>query len=280
VFTHYAPDEKNTPRQIRMLLNIGGAEPSAGIPSGIHWHMNIANQITYISTDSQRQVIPWVQQKDEAGRITIYQSKASRLTAQQVASSAKRIMDCVDCHDRPSHIFIPPDEAVDNALLARHMDASLPFIKQQAVEALAKKYSSKPEALRGIASALRAFYSGNYPQVYSAQHAAVEAAVAEVQNIYAANFFPYMKVDWRTHPNNIGHMYSPGCFRCHDGQHVSAAGKVIPNTCNTCHTVLEQVESGAPVMGDVASVQFQHPVDIGDLTQVVCSDCHTGGAGP
>ena len=280
VFTHYAPDEKNTPRQIRMLLDIGGAESRTGIPSGIHWHMNIANQITYVSTDSERQVIPWVQKKDEFGRITVYESKSSKLTSQQLARASKRLMDCVDCHDRPSHIFLPPDEAVDSALFAKRMDTALPFIKQQAVEALTRKYSSKPEALKSIADTLRAFYSSKYPQVYSAQHTAVEAAVSEVQNIYAANFFPYMKVDWRTHPNNIGHLYFPGCFRCHDGQHVSADGKMIPNTCNTCHTVLQQNESGVAMMGNAATVEFKHPVDIGDLTQVACSDCHTGGTGP
>jgi nitrate/TMAO reductase-like tetraheme cytochrome c subunit len=280
VFTHFASDEKNTPRQIRMLLNIGGAEPSLGIPSGIHWHMNIANQITYISTDNQRQVIPWVQQKDQFGHVTVYQSKASPLTPQQVAGASKRVMDCVDCHDRPSHIFLPPDEAVDNALLTKHIDASLPFIKQQALEVLTKNYGDKEEALQSIASMLRGYYSSKYPQVYSTQHTSVEAAVTEVQNIYSSNFFPYMKVDWRTHPNNIGHMYFPGCFRCHDGQHESARGKVISNSCNTCHTVLQQEESGVPVMGNTAGVEFKHPVDVGDLTQVACSDCHTGGTGP
>ena len=280
VFTHYAPDEKNTPRQIRMLLDIGGAEPSTGIPSGIHWHMNISNQISYISTDSQRQVIPWVQQKDQSGHVTIYQSKASKLTPPQIAAASKRIMDCVDCHDRPSHIFLPPDEAVDNALFAKRMAASLPFLKQQALEVLTKNYPTKPEALANIASALRGFYSSKYPQLYSSQRASVDAAVAEVQTIYAANFFPYMKVDWRTHPNNIGHLYFPGCFRCHDGQHASADGKVIPNGCNSCHSVLEEAESGVPVMGNTAGVEFKHPVDVGDLTQVTCSDCHTGGTGP
>ncbi len=280
VFTHYTPDEKNTPRQIRMLLDIGGAEPSAGIPSGIHWHMNISNQISYISTDSQRQVIPWVEQKDQFGHVTVYQLKASPLTPQQVATASRRVMDCVDCHDRPSHIFLPPDEAVDNALFTKHIDATLPYIKQQAVEALTRNYTSKPEALQNIGSALRAFYSSKYPKVYSAQRTPLEAAVGEVQNIYAANFFPYMKVDWRTHPNNIGHLYFPGCFRCHDGQHVSSDGKTIPNTCNTCHTVLQQVDSGVPVIGNMAGMEFKHPVDVGDLTQVACSDCHTGGTGP
>jgi nitrate/TMAO reductase-like tetraheme cytochrome c subunit len=280
VFTHFAPDEKNTPEQIRMLLDIGGAEPSAGIPSGIHWHMNINNQITYIATDTQRQVIPWVEQRDRFGHATVYQAKDSKLSPQQVASAVKRLMDCVDCHDRPSHIFQPPEMAVDNALLTRHIDPSLPFIKQQAVEVLTKTYTGKEQALNSIGIALRGFYASKYPQIYNTQRTSVEAAVSEVQNIYAGNFFPEMKVDWRTHPNNIGHMYFPGCFRCHDGQHVSAEGKVIPKTCNSCHTVLQQTASGAPMMGNVTGAEFKHPVDIGDLSQVACSDCHTGGSGP
>ena len=101
-----------------------------------------------------------------------------------------------------------------------------------------------------------------------------------MQHIYQSTIFPYMKVDWRTHPNNIGHLYSPGCFRCHDGQHVSADGKVIPKDCDTCHTVLAEVQSGTPLIRHEQGVPFQHPVDIGDLMQVSCSDCHTGGVGP
>ena len=75
VFYHYAEDEKNTPRQIRMLINTGGAEPDTGLPSGIHWHMNIANQITYIASDAQRQVIPWVAGQGHAGQSDGVQSQ-------------------------------------------------------------------------------------------------------------------------------------------------------------------------------------------------------------
>lgn len=280
VFTHYGSDEKNTPRQVRMLINTGGAEAVGGIPSGIHWHMNIAHQITYVAADSQRQVIPWVRVKDQNGIVTTYLARDSQLTAEQIKKAPKRLMDCVDCHDRPSHVFQPPDAAVDGAIFAKRIDSSLPFIKQQAVGVLTKDYTSKAEAERTIADALRKFYASKYPQTYASQRTSVEAAIAEVQNIYRANFFPDMKVDWRTHPNNIGHLYFPGCFRCHDGQHVSSDGKVVSKDCNTCHTVLQQVESGVPVMGTVGGVSFEHPVDIGDLSQVTCSDCHTGGTGP
>ena len=71
--------------------------------------------------------------------------------------------------------------------------------------------------------------------------------MTELQRIYSTTFFPYMRVNWKTHPNNIGHLYFPGCFRCHDGNHVSKDGKVISKDCNSCHTVLEQQESGTQI---------------------------------
>jgi nitrate/TMAO reductase-like tetraheme cytochrome c subunit len=280
IFYHYAADEKNTSRQIRMLINTGGAEPNTGIPTGIHWHMNIANQITFIATDAKSQVIPWVQVRDMQGRVITYQSKGSTLTPQQIQQAPKHVMDCIDCHNRPSHIFPPPDESVDQSLLAGRIDTSLPFIKQQAVSALAKSYGTNAEAMRGIANGIQDFYETKYREVYSNRQAAIETAIAEVQHIYQSTIFPYMKVDWQTHPNNIGHFYSSGCFRCHDGEHVSNLGKVLSKDCNTCHTIFAQLESAVPLFQHEPATPFKHPIDIGDLTQVSCNDCHSGGVGP
>ena len=277
VFTHFSYDESNTPLQVRMLINTGGAEPTQGLPEGIHWHMNIANQITYVAGDAQRQVIPWVEARDQQGHVTTYVAKDSKLTPEQIQQAPKRVMDCIDCHDRPSHIFTPPDQSVDSALLGRRLDPAMPFIKAQAVAALTASYNSSEEARSGIAKSLSDFYAGKYAQAYPPSGPAVKQAVAEVQRIYSSSIFPYMKVDWRVHPNNIGHYYFPGCFRCHDGQHVSAEGKVIPKDCNSCHTVLGQTKGQLPRTGVPAAPGFQHPVDLGDLTQVSCSDCHTGG---
>jgi hypothetical protein len=280
VFYHYGDDEKNTPRQIRMLINTGGAQSNTGFPSGIHWHMNIENRITYIATDAQHQVIPWVQARDMQGRNTVYAAKGASLTPKQIETATKHLMDCIDCHDRPSHVFTPPDRSVDDSLLAGRIDRSLPFIKQQGVLELAKSYATTDQALRGIATDIQQFYSAKYPDVYASRRTSIQAAITDLQHIYQSTVFPYMKVDWRTHPNNIGHFYTPGCFRCHDGQHVSSDGKVIPKDCNTCHTVQVQLESGTPLIRHEEGIPFKHPVDIGDLTQVTCSDCHTGGVGP
>jgi len=278
VFTHYASDETNTRRQIRMLIKTGGGDPATGAPEGIHWHMNIANEITYVS-DAKRQVIPYIRVKDMQGRVTEYFAKDSTLSKEQIASSPQRRMDCVDCHNRPTHIYVPPDLAVDQSILARRLDISLPFLKQQAVSALTGKYNTTDQAMQGIAKEFHDFYANKYPQLSRSKELEIRNAIDELQAIYKRTTFPEMKLDWQTHPNNIGHFYFNGCFRCHDGQHVSAEGKVVGKDCDTCHTILAQDE-GSVALAAPTPVAFKHPVDLGDMTQVNCSDCHSGGVGP
>ena len=278
-FTHYASDEKNTPRVVQLLIKTGGGDPATGAPSGIHWHMNIANEITYVAADNERQVIPYIHVKDMEGRVTEYYAKDSKLSKEQIAQAPKHRMDCIDCHNRPTHIYVPPDASVDQSITAHRLDPSLPFIKQQAVSALTGKYNNTNEAMQGIAKEMQDFYETKYPAVAKGQELQVRNAVLEVQRVYRDTIFPEMKVDWQTHPNNIGHLYFAGCFRCHDGQHVNAQGKVVPKDCDTCHTVFDQQENGASVLS-AQKQGFQHPQDIGDLTQVSCNDCHTGGVGP
>jgi nitrate/TMAO reductase-like tetraheme cytochrome c subunit len=279
VFTHYASDEKNTPRQVRMLIRTGGGDPATGAPEGIHWHMNISNDISYVAADDKHQVIPYIYVKDMQGRVTEYFAKDSTLTKEQIARAEKRRMDCVDCHNRPTHIYVPPDLAVDQSITARRLDVSLPYLKQQAVATLTGKYDTTDGALRAIATDIHDFYAGKYPELAKSKELEIRNAIAELQGIYRRTTFPEMKLNWQTHPNNIGHFYFNGCFRCHDGQHLSADGKIVSKDCNTCHTVLGQEESGVSMVTE-QKVSFQHPIDLGDMTQVNCSDCHTGGAGP
>ncbi|HUO26213.1 MAG TPA: NapC/NirT family cytochrome c [Candidatus Aquilonibacter sp.] len=279
VFTHYASDEQNTVRQIRLLIKTGGGDPATGAPAGIHWHMNIANKIDYVAADEQRQVIPYIHVEDVQGRVTEYYAKDSKMTRDQIAKAQRRRMDCVDCHNRPTHVYVSPDQAVDQSLLARRLDVSLPFIKQQAVTVLTGNYATTAAAMEGIANGLHDFYESKYPDVARTKQLEIRNAVDEVQQIFRRTTFPEMKVNWMTHPNNLGHFYFIGCFRCHDGQHVSTDGKVLSKDCNLCHTVLSQ-EEGSTSLTSVPVAAFKHPVDIGDLSQVTCSDCHTGGTGP
>jgi nitrate/TMAO reductase-like tetraheme cytochrome c subunit len=274
VINHFGNDEKNTPRSIRMLIKTGGGDPKAGMTSGIHWHMNIGNKITYWS-DRTRQDIPYVKVEDQYGKVTEYY--ASGADQSKISTMQSKRMDCVDCHNRPTHVYQVPDRSVDQAMLTGRIDPSLPYAKSKGVEVLAGEYKTTPEALQAIATKVPAFYKEKYPDVAAAKQKEIASMVAELQRIFQQSIFPEMKVDWRTHKDNVGHFYFTGCFRCHDGNHTSKDGKVISKNCDSCHTILGQEEGGVTVMGSVKGVEFKHPVDLGDLTQATCTDCHTGG---
>jgi hypothetical protein len=256
---HFMADEENSPWTIRLLMKIGGGDPTHGPVGGIHWHMNIANKVDYIATDHARQVIPWVRVTAADGTVTVYQSEDNPLTDEQVATASPRRMDCIDCHNRPSHNFQPPARAVNVAMATGRIDPKIPNVKKLAVEALTAEYATTEEAMRKIAEIVPG------------------PAVAEVQKIYRQNFFPEMKVNWRVYPNNIGHTIFPGCYRCHDGKHKSADGRVISHDCNACHTILAQGRGEQLQQISDAGFEFQHPTDIAEMwREMNCHECHTG----
>jgi NapC/NirT cytochrome c family, N-terminal region/Class III cytochrome C family len=280
VITRFGHDEKNSARQIRSLLRTGGGSPTTGITAGIHWHMNIGNEVWYGSSDPQRQKIPWVRIKDKQGKVTEYFDRSSPLTAEQSKNLQIRRMDCIDCHNRPSHIFRDPDSAVDLVLLTGLVDSSLPYVKREAVRALSQGYTTKDQAREGIANALDVFYLKQYPKVYETKRDAIKTAIGEVQKIYQTNIFPEMKVDWRTHPDNIGHTVYPGCFRCHEGNHFSRDGKVISKDCQLCHTIIGQETSVQKPTEVAAAEKFDHPWPLmGKHAQISCNQCHWRGRG-
>jgi hypothetical protein len=268
---HYLADEQNSPWTIALLMKIGGGDPEQGPTGGIHWHMNIANKIEYIHTDEQRQVIPWVRLTSKDGKVTVYQSTDSPLSAEQLKLQP-RVMDCIDCHNRPSHIYNPPSRSVNVAMGTGRLDPSLPFIKMNSVEVLTVEYKNSAEALKKIETSLLEKYK-DYPDKNK-----VNKAIKEIQKIYSQNFFPEMKVDWRTYPNNVGHTIYPGCYRCHDGKHTSSDGKVISHDCSSCHMIIAQGSEQPPKLIAPQGLEFEHPVDIGDVwKEMNCAECHTGG---
>ncbi len=276
VFEHFGFDEQNSLRQIRMLMKVGGGDPASGPVGGIHWHMNLNNQIEYIATDERRQNIPWVRMRNANGEVTEYVAQNASISQEQIEGTEKRVMDCIDCHNRPTHRFLSPNRAVDQSLAANRIDRGLPFIKAKAVEALSGDYSTSEEAVSRIGEFLANYYQTQHADIYSNHRGAVDAAVAEVQNIYRTYFFPEMKTNWTSHIDNIGHFNAQGCFRCHDGQHRSKEGKVIRNDCAICHTTLDQTFAGqtfTPPEG-----RFRHPVDLGDRNTWQCAACHKGDA--
>ena len=280
VYTHYLTDEKNSPWQIQMLIKVGGGNPALGATMGIHWHMNIKNAIEYIASDEKREKIPWFRSTDPSGKVTEYMSMENPLTPEQVAKGEIRKMDCVDCHNRPSHIFHPPDRSLDEAFITGRLDSSLPYLKKQAIDLLIKDYKTEQEAEQSIRSGLLQYYKENYLEVFEEKSVSIRQATEEILKIYKTNFFPDMKTDWRTHPDHVGHIVSDGCFRCHDGQHKSGEGKVLTRDCNICHTFLGQGPPEAVSKTPAMAQPFQHPVDVGvDVTEDKCTICHTGAGG-
>jgi NapC/NirT cytochrome c family protein len=273
-FNRYAYDEQNTLRQTKMLLNVGGGSPASGQVAGIHWHMNIGNEVTFIATDEHRQIIPWVRIKDRQGNVTEFYDRNRPLSDAEVQTAPRRLMDCIECHNRPAHVYQPPDQSVDQAFAAGKLDPSLPFLKREAIAVLTKQYKTENEALQAISTGLHQFYRNNYGSIYWNRTADISKAITELQRIFQTYTFPEMKTDWQTHPNNIGHFYFSGCFRCHDGEHVSKTGKVIRNDCDICHTVI--YDSAAPPERNAKMGSYKHPIELGDLAGLDCKVCHSG----
>jgi nitrate/TMAO reductase-like tetraheme cytochrome c subunit len=263
-FNYFQSDASNSPYSIRLLLKIGGSDPRRGPVGGIHWHNLPGNKVEYVATDEARQVIPWVRVTDAQGHVTVF--KTARFT-NDVSKMDLRTMDCMDCHNRPSHRYLSPEKAVNQAMALNRIDPAMPWIKTNAMFVLTRPYKTDEEASNGIAQAL----SVRYPD-----DARVKDAIATVQQIYADNFFPEMKASWASYPDNVGHMIWPGCFRCHDGQHKTEDRKITikANDCNTCHTILAQGAGAELDQLAPAGQQFKHP---GGDYDGSCTDCHNGG---
>jgi nitrate/TMAO reductase-like tetraheme cytochrome c subunit len=265
-YNHFLSDQTNPPFSVRLLLKVGGGDPTHGPVGGIHWHMSITNRVEYVATDTNRQEIPWVRLTDPLGVVTVFRAPGF---TNDLSRYTIRTMDCMDCHNRPAHRFVPPDAAVELALALRTLDPGLPYIKTNALFALTRPYKTGLEARDAIAT----FLAGRYPQGPS-----LRQAIPTVQQIYADNFFPAMKANWSVYPDNIGHKNWRGCFRCHDGRHKTEDGNrtIKADDCNACHIILAQGSGAELLKLSAAGQQFKHPG--GELAPGdQCADCHNGG---
>lgn len=280
-FSHFLPDSSNSPWQILLDVKIGGADPRSGPASGIHWHMDVSSRVEYLARDDQRQDIEWIRYTDlETGSTEVYTAAGAESLADTLPESAIRTMDCIDCHNRPTHILRSPSRSLDLALAAGRIDRSLPFIKRTAVRALTEEYPSRDSAVSAIERSLRHFYAKNYPDLATRDTQNISAAIAVLRGIYRNNDFPDMKVRWDIYPENNRHLAFKGCFRCHDGKHSTSDGRVVTRACTSCHVILAQGKPGAlEYAPDPNGLTFRHPVNIGGMwRQVTCPECHSGGS--
>lgn len=273
-FNYFMGDEKNTPWKLDLLMRIGGGNIETGPTSGIHWHMNIANKVTYVTLDSLRMNIPWIRSEGLDGKATIYRNKEISVTEEMLQEGHERRMDCVDCHNRPSHEYHPPPTSVNYAMSQGWIDPNLPYVKDLALNALKPEYKTKEAAMKGIKARMEQFYGTRYPRVADSLSTEISRAIKQVQKIYDRNFYPEMQITWQKYPDQIGHLYARGCFRCHDDKHVSDDGKVLSKDCNTCHILLAQELDGDQRLS-LSGVEYYHPEDVGTAwMEMNCDDCH------
>lgn len=269
--TYFRADEKNSPWTIQMLVKVGGGDAAKNRTKGIHWHMAAENKIEYIATDEKRMEIPWIRMTGADGIPTVYQTneKSKQLTPEQIASADIRTMDCIDCHNRPTHQYHSPERSLNEALASGLLNSDMPSIKANGIKALTGDYATEGGAFLGIEETLGKAYPEGGTEV--------ENAISTIQKIYSQNLFPEMKVSWKEYPDHIGHMITPGCFRCHNGDHENEQGKTISRDCNSCHTIIAQGPGRDITSVNTGGLEFKHPEDIDEeWKETRCDECHTG----
>jgi hypothetical protein len=243
VFSKYAEDETNTRTETVLMMMVGGNKIS-----GIHVaHLGPGVHIRFAASDPLRQTIPWIEYRNtDTGEARAF--VGTDPSPDSGKAPAKFEMQCVDCHNRPTHTFDLPERAMDKALALGEVSATLPFIKKKGVELLKANYASSADAGAYLPVALVSYYQKTYPDLYSRRSQEINQASQAILAIYQRNVFPELKVSWGTYPNNLGHTDFPGCFRCHDGAHTSADGKTITQDCTACHEALAMDEASPEIL--------------------------------
>jgi nitrate/TMAO reductase-like tetraheme cytochrome c subunit len=262
---HFQEDETNTEVQTVLALKIGGgaipAAASLTVPAsteppllpeaaGIHWH--VATKVEYMS-DPKRETISLVRVHRPDGSLKEYRRPGAEDAPKDSTGHEQhlRTMDCVDCHNRPAHIYKPAQRALEEAIVDGHISTRLPFIRREALAAIQEDYPTSEAAQSGISGRLRGFYGREYPALDAESANLLPASIEGVQAVYARNVFPAMRVGWGTYPNHIGHEAGPGCFRCHDEELATSEGETISQDCGLCHSLLAIEEENPPILQQI-----------------------------
>ncbi|MCB2218922.1 MAG: NapC/NirT family cytochrome c [Bacteroidetes bacterium] len=274
---HYLADEANTEWDISLQMKTGPTYSALGLQEGIHWHINPNVKVEYIATDSVRQNLPWVRYTNlKTGEVQVFIDEENSLTDDEIAAAEIREMDCMDCHNRPSHDYRPPFRFINDAITAGDISKDIPEIKWKAMDILGMDFPTTDSALQYIDNEINGYYSDYYEDFYNENKDLIAQAVKAIQDEFQVNIFPEMKVKWNAYHNNIGHMEFNGCFRCHNDKHTTDRGNVISRDCNLCHGIVAQ---GVPDTLQVGSIyeelEFVHPNDpYQDWKEYLCVECH------
>lgn len=273
----YIADSGNTEWNTSLLMKIGPQYSAKGLSEGIHWHINKNIKIEYAAGSRDRESIPWVKYTDlKTGKVKIFMDEENPVNKKALDSLEKRTMDCMDCHNRPSHKYLSAPNFIDNAMVAGKIPSDIPFIKMAAMEALKVSYNTKDSAHIAIKDVITTYYKEEQPEAYAKNTQRINKAILTIIAEYDKNVFPFMKVEASRYLDHIGHLESDGCFRCHSDRHKTATGETISRNCDLCHSFLAQGPTGKVQTVPLgSSMEFVHPVEIrGKWKTAFCSECH------
>ncbi len=273
---YFLADENNSEWDISLQMKIGAPYSAMGLEEGIHWHINKDVMVEYIAADETREYISWVRYTNKkTGEVVEFEDQDLPLEG-EITDYEIRTMDCMDCHNRPSHNYLSPSNFVNRGLASGAIPNNLPEIKKIAMDVLLVNFEYLDSALIYVQEQVSEFYAQNYPEISEQDPVLIETAITGIQNELKNNIFPFMQVRWDVYPNHIGHLESEGCSRCHDDLHVSSDGNTIPRDCNLCHNITAQGPPGNLETGNIFdSLSFKHPVNIDEAwKEYLCVECH------
>ena len=275
---NYLADSANTEWDLMLKLKIGSESSAKGLVEGVHWHINPNVKVEYIASDTKREYLPWVRYVNrETNDTVVYQDIYQSLDQEAMDTLELREMDCLDCHNRPSHQFQPPQKFIDEMIASGDIPVELPEVKSLAMQVFNyNTFTDRDSGAMIIRESVADFYESNYPEIAEENPQLIDQATEGFLAGYNKNFFPEMKANWDAYPNHIGHMEFNGCFRCHNGNHESGDGSVISRDCDLCHTILAQGEIDDYQTTSINDpLTFRHPVDIDEAwKEMACTDCH------
>jgi nitrate/TMAO reductase-like tetraheme cytochrome c subunit len=273
----YLTDSLNKEWNIDLMMKIGPTYSALGLKEGIHWHINPDVKIEYVASTKDREAIPWVKYTNlKTGDVQIFQDTDHLMDKKALDTLEHRGMDCMDCHNRPSHSYKSAMVFVDYGMISGEIPKELPFIKKVAMNVLKGPFTDKDSSITYIHDSIINFYKMGYPSIFTSQKVLIDKAINGIQYEFSLNVFPYMRVTSSSYLNHIGHLESDGCFRCHNDRLKSDKGKIIPKDCNLCHTIIAQGPTAGMKYANInETMEFVHPTDIKDNWKVyLCTECH------
>ena len=241
---HFTNDDQATPKVTEIALHIGGRNPETKVFEGIHWHVSKDVQVEYLATDKKRTKMAKVRVKRPDGSKDEFVKKDEKAAAGEAGEW--RTMDCIDCHNRPTHVYDMPEDVVDFGILSKAINGAIPGIREDSLAAITGKYATRDEAKAKIGAALMNLQAKRNAGDLEKYRKDITNAGLYLVDGYLANVWPETLVEWGTYQGHLGHR-SPdyggygladtsfGCFRCHDEEHVNSGGKAIPQNCDLCH---------------------------------------------